>query len=102
MKLLLCITKSIKLFQTENLASLPVDVATQLRDPDGNSLLHRSVLDGNVEAVKILADRHPGMCSDMNNDKMTAVELAVKVSLSLALDLSKNPLRLSSSLCIFP
>ncbi|KAL3885327.1 hypothetical protein ACJMK2_025403 [Sinanodonta woodiana] len=51
-------------------------LAMKLRDKDGNNLLHRCVITGQPDAVAETLVRFPGMCSDLNNGRMTPLELA--------------------------
>ncbi|KAK3577367.1 hypothetical protein CHS0354_008463 [Potamilus streckersoni] len=62
-----------------HIRTLDPPVALRMRDKDGNNLLHRCVMMGQSEAVAETLVRFPGMCSDLNNDRMTPLELAAKI-----------------------
>ena len=66
--------------QMKNLENISTDVAMETRDGRGNTLLHRCVEMGSSNCVYMILDRFPGLSSDMNDENMTAIELAVKVS----------------------
>lgn len=63
-----------------SLHDLPYDALRKTRDRYGNTVLHRCVQDDKTTSTKTLSTKYPQMCSELNNDRLSALEYSVKVS----------------------